>query len=83
MIELSLDPVDLLTDQPARTMLVALTAGDARTHGKGIVRSPKETDPAHGDLTGPDTGSVRTALRKAALPSPNAWIIGPPDVGIG
>jgi hypothetical protein len=82
MIELGLEAADLLVGKPSQTMLVALTAGDARNHGKGIVRSPKESDPAHGDLTGPDTRSVRTALRKAALPSPDAWIIGPPEVGI-
>lgn len=82
MIELSIEPADLLVGEPSQTMLVALIAGEARNHGKRIIRSPNESDPAHGNMIGPDTRGVRNALRRAALREADDWVVGPTDVGL-
>jgi hypothetical protein len=73
MIELGIGPGDLLEDHPG-AFLAFITAGTARELGKGIVREPTDDDPAHGNLTGPDTSGIRKRLARAAQ-----WEQGPTD----
>jgi hypothetical protein len=73
MIELDLEPDDLLENHPD-AFLAFITAGIARAAGKGIVREATDEDPAHGNLTGPDSVSIRRRLARAAQ-----WEQGPTD----
>lgn len=53
--------------------LAAITAGLARQHGQGIMRTPTEYEPAHADVFGPKLQNVKRALAKGS-----SWIVPPP-----
>ena len=52
--------------------LASVTAGLARSLNQGIARRPLPDEPAHAEVFGKKTDSVRKKLAKAAV-----WIIGP------
>lgn len=52
--------------------LTAITAGLARTNGPGIIRTPRENDPAHAEVFGKKSKSVRKKLADGAV-----WVILP------
>ena len=53
--------------------LASLAAGLARSTGQGIMRAPLPEEPAHAEVFGPKSGSVRRALAKGST-----WVIAPP-----
>jgi hypothetical protein len=53
-------------------LLVSLTAGFAREHDQEVARTPKDYEPAHGDVVGAKTNSVKDSFARNA-----AWVIGP------
>lgn len=52
--------------------LTAITAGLARANGQGIIRKPRENDPAHAEVFGKKSKSVRKKLADGA-----EWVILP------
>jgi hypothetical protein len=55
--------------------LASVTAGLARSLKQGIVRRPLPSEPAHAEVFGPKTESVRKQFARSAI-----WII-PPSMG--
>ena len=47
--------------------LVALSVALVREHGQGVVRRPLPDDPAHGEVVGSKTRSVRKAFARNAV----------------
>ncbi|MGH8578882.1 MAG: hypothetical protein ACREVK_01730, partial [Gammaproteobacteria bacterium] len=52
--------------------LAALTARLARSHGQGIMRKPLDDDPAHAEVFGAKSRSVRKGLAEGS-----EWVIAP------
>jgi hypothetical protein len=52
--------------------LASVTAGLARSLKQGIVRKPLDEEPAHAEVFGKKTDSVRRKFSRAAV-----WVIGP------
>jgi hypothetical protein len=65
-------PTDVLQGFPS-TFLASITAGSAREQCQGVVRSPTQEEPAHGEVVGKKTKGRRRALVRAAT-----WIVPPP-----
>ena len=73
MLELSMEPSDLIAAHSEAIGLAFVLARTVRELGKGIVREPTADDPTHGALTGPDDKAIQRSLSAAA-----EWEI-PPD----
>jgi hypothetical protein len=54
--------------------LASISAAVARANGQGICRRPEPRDPAHAEVFGPKSGSVRRRFAKLA-----EWVIPPPS----
>jgi len=54
--------------------LASITAGFARSCNQGVVRTPQLDEPAHADVVGNKTESVRKRLAKEAR-----WVVPPAD----
>lgn len=54
--------------------LASVTAGLARSLNQGIMRKPLEEEPAHAEVFGKKTDSVRKRFARAAV-----WVIAPDD----
>ena|SRR5688500_5066970 len=52
--------------------LASFTAGLARSKGQGIMRKPQPEEPAHAEVFGLKSNSVRRALAKGSV-----WVIAP------
>ncbi len=52
--------------------LVEFTAGLARESGQSVIRAPTQQEPAHAEVVGKKTGSVRRKLARSST-----WIIPP------
>jgi hypothetical protein len=52
--------------------LASVTAGLARSLNQGIMRKPLDDEPAHAEVFGKKTDSVRKKFARAAI-----WVIGP------
>jgi hypothetical protein len=71
MLELGRGPQDALAGHPGFA-LAAITAAVARAAGQAIVRRPTPEEPAHAEVVGRKTGSVKKALYRAAR-----WVVPP------
>lgn len=58
--------------------LASISASVARENGQGIQRSPLPGDPAHAEVFGPKSGSVRRRLAKTA-----EWVVPPSTQNLG
>lgn len=65
------DPASLVVNFPGYA-LVTVTAALVRSLGLGIIRSPLAEEPAHAEIFGKKTDSIRKKLRCAA-----AWVVAP------
>lgn len=69
----SRDPNDYIKGYENVVALASFTAGFARELGQKIIRTPLPEEPAHAEVPGKKTGSVRKKFAKKAQ-----WIIPPP-----
>ena len=72
--ETSNDPNDYIKGHDNVVALTSFTAGFARELGQKIIRTPLPEEPAHAEVPGKKTDSVRKQFAKKAQ-----WIIPPPS----
>ena len=71
--ELGRTPESILEGRPGHG-LVGILAGDVRAEEQKIERTPRDNEPAHGDVCGEKASARRRILAGKAF-----WVIEPPE----